>query len=199
MSNQNTVILACSIFKRDLEELVQVGLLQLPVQTIDSMYHMEPEKLHQELLKKIVILRETYDNILLIYGDCHAYMHDAYKDMNVHRVQGNNCCEIMLGHDCYKELKKEGAFIVFNEWASQWEHVFKTKLGFNDKIAPIFMGEAHTYILYLDTGLVEVPQKEIEEMSKFFNLPCREKTITLKFLYTSITNALERMRSNESR
>jgi hypothetical protein len=199
LNNQNTVILACSIFKRDLEELTRLGLLQLPVQTIDSMFHMNPEQLHQELLKQIAILRETYASILLIYGDCHAYMHDAYNDMNVHRVEGNNCCEIMLGHESYKELRKEGAFIVFDEWASKWEHVFKTQLGFNDKIAPIFMAESHTYILYLDTGLNKVPQKEMDEMSQFFGLPCSTKTIALNFLYASITSALERMKSNESR
>jgi len=193
MKKQRVVILACSIFKCDLEELTRRGCLHLPIVYLDSMLHMKPEELHQKLLNKIAQLRATYDCILLLYGDCHAYMHDAYKDMNVYRVQGSNCCEIMLGHTEYHKLRKAGAFIVFDEWAGKWEHIFKNELGFNDKIAPIFMGEAHSQLLYLDTGLNPIPHKEIEDMSKFFNLTYDIQSISLDFLLTSINQMLERI------
>ena len=67
------------------------------------------------------------------------------------------------------------------------------ELGFNDKIAPIFMGEAQSELLYLDTGLNPIPQKEIEDMSKFFNLSYAIQSISLDFLLASINQTLERI------
>ena len=85
----NLVIIACSIFKYELDHLISEGRLDVPVVYLNSMLHMYPEELQTLLDTKI----EEYKNfrIILMYGDCHANMVDYEKQTNILRVPGINC------------------------------------------------------------------------------------------------------------
>jgi len=86
---QNLVIIACSIFKYELDHLKESGRLNVPVVYLNSMLHMKPKELQVLLDAKI----EEYPNfrIILMFGDCHARMVDYEKNQNIVRSQGINC------------------------------------------------------------------------------------------------------------
>jgi len=115
----NLVIIACSIFRYELEQLQKQGKLEVPVVYLNSMLHMQPLELQKLLDQKI----DEYKNfgIILMYGDCHARMIDYDKKPNVLRTPGINCCEIMIGGEKYRKLRRDGAFFLLPEWASKWK------------------------------------------------------------------------------
>lgn len=193
MGIRTIAILSCGIFKPPLDALIASGRVTDPVYYMESMLHMDPERLQKAMNAEIHRLLEKYQGVVLVYGDCHAYINEPDLPASVVRVSGNNCCEIMLGKELYRQLRRQGAFFVLDEWAARWQEVFVTHLGFNDKTARIFMGEAHREILYLDFGLEENHLSDVRAMADFFNLPFRVLAISLDDFEAAIHNAREKV------
>jgi len=167
---QNIVIIACSIFKYELEHLQNTGRLNIPVVYLNSMLHMKPKELQILLDAKI----EEYQNfrIILMFGDCHARMVDYEKNPNIVRSQGINCAEIILGSEKYRKIRRDGAFILLPEWTERWKEAFVDDMGFKtSKMARPFMKEMHKKIVYVDTGFQAKNDALFEEISDFLGLP----------------------------
>lgn len=168
--SENLVIIACSIFRYELEHLQQQGKLDVPVVYLNSMLHMYPKELQTLLDAKI----EEHKNfrIILMYGDCHARMVDYENNPNIVRTPGINCCEIMLGSEKYRKLRRDGAFILLPEWADRWKEAFIDYMGFkNSKSIKPFMGEMHKKLVYIDTGFQKKEHTLFDEISDFLGLP----------------------------
>jgi hypothetical protein len=180
----NLVIIACSIFKFELEHLKSMGKLDVPVVYLNSMLHIYPKELQILLDAKI----EEHKNftILLVFGDCHARMVDYEKNSNILRTPGINCCEIILGTEKYKKLRSAGAFILMPEWAERWKEAFVDYMGFKtSKNAKSFMNEMHKKIIYVDTGLQVKNSSLFEEISEYLGLPIE--------IYNSSVDNLEKV------
>ena len=178
----NLVIIACSIFRYELEQFVKEGKINIPIVYLNSMLHMNPKQLQILLDAKI----EEYKNfrIILMFGDCHARMVDYEENTNIVRTPGINCCEILLGKQNYRKIRNDGAFILLPEWSERWKEVFVDSLGFKtSKAIKPFMAEMHKKIVYIDTGLVEKNIPLFNEISDFLGLPLE--------IYSSTTNELE--------
>ena len=182
--HSNIVIIACSIFRYELEYLQKEGRLNIPVVYLNSMLHMHPIELQILLDARI----EEYKNfrIILMFGDCHARMVDYEKNPNILRTPGINCCEIILGTDKYRKIRKDGAFILLPEWAERWKEAFIDDMGFKTSKAAIpFMQEMHNKIVYVDTGLQKKNNSIFEEISGYLGLPIE--------IYTSSIDELEKV------
>jgi hypothetical protein len=166
----NVLIIACSVFKSEIDHLKSIGKVKVPIIYLDSMLHMYPKKL-QELLD-VKIKENSHYKIVLVFGDCHARMVDYEKNANIIRTPGINCCEIFLGSDDYRKVRKEGAFILLPEWAARWKEVFVDYMGFKDaKSTTEFMTDMHKKLIYIDTGHRKVNNPLLNEISKFVGLP----------------------------
>ena len=189
--NSDVLIISCGIFKKEIEFLKKENRLSYPTIFLDSAVHIYPEKLQTVLTNAIEKALKSFQYIILMYGDCHPYINDLYDPKRVVRLSGINCCENILGRELYRKLRKEGAFFVFEEWAYRWKEIFVDEIGLNEKIAPIFMKSMHKSILYIDTGVSEVPIDILKEMSAFFDLPFDIMKVELDFLTDSIVKAYE--------
>jgi hypothetical protein len=166
----STVIIACSIFKPEIEYLREQGCVTTPVVYLDSMLHMYPKKL-QDLLDA-TIQEYPHHKIILVFGDCHARMVDYDATANISRTPGLNCCEIVLGSTFYHQLRREGAFILMPEWTVRWEEVFKAYMGFKTpaQIKP-FMSELHTKVVFVNTACQVIDTALIDQVTEFLGLP----------------------------
>lgn len=134
------------------------------------MLHMVPSQLEEKLDQEIDQNRDK--NIILIFGDCHARMNNYESNPNIQRIQGINCCEILLGDEKYRKMRKQGAFILLPEWAERWKEAFVEHLGFSDEeLAKEFMREMHNKIIYIDNGLYKIEDSVLEEIVQFTGLP----------------------------
>jgi len=181
-------ILSCGIFKKEIEMLKKSGDLDIPFTFLNSMLHMTPEKL-EKILAGETGKREG-DRLILLYGDCQPRMHELNEKKNINRVSGINCCEIILGSVLYKKLRLEGAFFLLPEWTRRWEEVFKKHLGFNKESAFDFMQEMHTKLIYIDTGVGEIPEKTLKDISDFCGLPYEILSVSLDALLSAIKRSI---------
>lgn len=193
--DDNTPIhcVACSIFKRELEALREQGKISLPTHYVNSMMHMRPAKLNKLLDSVIKKQEEKSHKTLVLYGECHNHMDDYEHNSNITRVCGCNCIEILLGHETFKKLLKEGAFFLLPEWTKRWREVFQYELGLEGDIAREFMQEMHTRFIYLDTKLAPVPIDTLKEITRELGLPYEIMPITLDNLLQEINKGVSRL------
>ena len=175
----------------EIESLAKQGKLDCKIIFLESMLHMKPAKLEKAMEKTIASERGHTSKILLLYGDCHPHMNEMQSRKNFSRVEGINCCEIFLGHDSYKKLQKEQAFIFLPEWTQRRRRVFQHGLGLKNKeIASSFMQDTCKRLVYVDTGVIPVPDKTLEEISQYFGMPFEILNISLDNLESSLNNAI---------
>lgn len=189
----NITVIACSIFREELEALRREGKFEFPAVYMDSMLHMDPGRLQETLdaaVKKVV---GPGGKALLLYGDCSPYMHELAENKSVARVGGINCINIFLEEDTYRSLRKEGAFFLMREWAVRWREVFEVELGLNAENAKSFMREMHTKLVYIDTGMAEVPAGVLKEISEFCGLECEVLKVSSDGLLKRIKRSAEEL------
>lgn len=180
---------ACSIFRMEIEHLIEHGRLTAAFTYVDSDLHMFPEQLEAVLGTLIE------PGCFLCYGTCHARMKEQQDHGVITRVAGLNCCEIFLGRTEYRRLRTEGAFFLLPEWTLKWEHIFKDLLGFSkQEVAAQFMNEMHTKFIYLDTGVSPVPEETLAALSHYFSLPVEIHDIDLTLLCNTILDGLKKLR-----
>ena len=190
------VCVSCSVLRPELTALCEQGQLPFAVSFVDSMLHMEPERLCTVLSEVVDSHRRGEDRLVLVFGDCHARMNEVDSLAGVARVSGANCCEILLGSERYRQFEREGAFLILPEWAERWEEIFRDHLGFSDGAAKQFMAEMHSKLVYLDTGVMPEPTGRLEAFSRYVGLPCQRETVGLECLRRAIIEAVERLRAN---
>jgi hypothetical protein len=132
------------------------------------------------------------NEVLLAYGDCCPHMLDLESGPGLARTEGINCCEIILGSEAYRRMRREGAFFLMPEWTVSWRKVFKSELGLFGENATEFMKDMHTRLVYLDTGLIPVPEKELEDLKVFTGLPLEILPVSLDPLLAKFREAMAR-------
>lgn len=184
-------VVACSIFRREIDSLQARGELALPFHYLDSMLHMVPEKLCFLLNMQIDRMLGRNGHTVLLYGECHPTMHEQEKQKGVRRVKGVNCCEIILGRETYRSYLKKGTFFLMPEWVQRWETVFRKGLGLSETTAKNLMATMHTHLLYLDTQVQSVPETLLAEISRFTGLNWRSVSVSLNHLRDGINRCVD--------
>lgn len=192
MADERVTCLSCGVFRMEIEALVSRGKLDCDIVAIDSMLHMKPAKLEQEMGRIMEV--DQNGRFLLLYGDCHPHMDEMQKRENATRVAGINCCEILLGRAAYRELQRKKVFIFLPEWTRRWREIFTRELGFGEPgMAQTFMKEHCRRLLYVDTGVMPVPGDVLREISGYFNMPVEVMRISLDTLLKGINDALRKI------
>jgi hypothetical protein len=194
MSKQPTRIIgvACSIFREEIEALRELGEIEIPFRYLDSMMHMCPNVLESSMEVVLTEEQKRGRGVLALYGDCHPRMVNWEQQAVISRTTGLNCCEILLGGESYRRLRSERVFFLLPEWAKRWKTVFRKGLGLTADNARDLMGEMHTRLVYLDTGLVPVPEEHLRSISEFTGLPWEVLKVSLEPLLSAIREAQRR-------
>ncbi len=192
-----TVAIACSIFRPELEQLRSRGKVEFSIRYFDSTLHMVPPELAETLTGAVSEERGRGRRVLLVYGDCHPYMSDAAKDPEVGRVRGCNCCEILLGKESYRRLRREKVFFLLPEWILRWRETIAVLPGADAKTTIDIMRDEHAKLLFLDTGALPVPDAELRACSEYFGLPYEVLAVSLEHMLGEIEDALREVESRE--
>ena len=183
-------LVACGIFKEEFAALGEELRKRFSPTFLDSMLHMDPEELDRRLAGA---LPAPGTAAVILYGDCSPHMREAADEPGRSRTEGINCCEICLGRDRYRQLRKAGAFFLMNEWARRWEEVFKKELGFdNPALARAYMSETMSEVVYLDCGSAPVPETTLSDAAAYLGLPSRVEACGLGHLEAALRRELEK-------
>lgn len=155
---------------------------------LDSILHLDTAALDKKMRRA---MPKPGLQAVLLYGDCSAHALDMGAGEGRARTRGSNCCEIMLGPERFRELRKAGAFSLMPEWTDRLEEIFKSRLGFKDsELAQSLMADTITKIVYLDTGSRVPPLETLTTISNYLGLPFEIEETGIKHLEDSLRMAL---------
>lgn len=184
--------LCCSVLRNELELLLPPRYPEAEVVFLDSMLHMRPRALEEELHLRLA--QRAGRQCVLIYGDCHAHMREDAGRPGCVRTAGANCGELLLGREEYRRLRHEQAFLFLPEWTRRWREVFENQLGFTDReLAREFMAETRKRLIYLDTGLEPPPVTTLADIEEFFAMKVEVLPVALDHLIEAIALAIARL------
>ena len=175
----DTVWLCCGVLRDELRELHRRGLITGELVFFSSMLHMHPPELEATLRAALERQDGGQASLVLVFGDCSAGMLDLVRQFRAGRVDAINCAQLLVGRERYRQLMREEAFLILPEWGRRWEHIMKRELGLTEAVAQELMGDNRGVLVYLDTGLTPVPQKELAEFSAYSGLPWRVEATAL--------------------
>lgn len=103
-----TALLACGALAREVLDMKARHGWDAVVLSVPALLHMRPEFIAPAVEKRFVELREQYERVIIVYGDCGTSgaldkMLDRY---GLERIDGPHCYE-MYGGDLFKSLMAE--------------------------------------------------------------------------------------------
>lgn len=186
-------LITCSVFRAEVTHLWKTFWPHLTVPFQSSMLHMNPTKLGYRLETAVENELLQGRRVVLVYGECYPGMAALESQPGVARTRGGNCAEMVLGRDEFRRLLRDGAFFLLPEWAAQGDKYFRHDLGLNRVNATSLMQDSHSRLLYLDTGVVPIPEQGLQSVASHCGLPWEVLPVSLDVLRTNIEDALHRL------
>ena len=93
----HTIWLSCGVVRAELEQLHHQGSISGELFFLDSMLHMDPQKLETVLTEALEDKHGNNNCLVLVYGDCSAHMLNLVRRFKVGRVDAINCAHLLLG------------------------------------------------------------------------------------------------------
>lgn len=195
--DHSIVMISCSVFRAEVTVLWKRCWPDLQVPFQSSMLHMNPAKLGNRLQSMVEEALGKGHRVVLVYGECYPGMDILESRPGVARTRGGNCAEMVLGRKEYRRLLREGAFFLLPDWAARGEKYFKQEMGLSRENATSLMQESHRKLLYLDTGVVPIPEQGLQAVSNYCGLPWEIQSVSLDGLQAIIEEALHRLNAAE--
>ncbi|MCP4113315.1 MAG: DUF1638 domain-containing protein [Desulfobacteraceae bacterium] len=194
---RNVRCISCGIFRKELKILLAEKKLDLKVSYLNSMLHMETEKLERLIGRVVDSVNRKNERAVILYGDCCPNMHEICSGNDFIRVDGINCCQIVLGRKRFRELISAGAFFLMPEWLAHWREIFQETFGFDPDSAKDFMRHYHKMLVYIDTGIEPLPADVLEELADFCGLSFYIENVTFEHLWNGLTEVLEKLNNGQ--
>ncbi len=188
---KDILAVTCGIFQAEMAVLAP-RFPRLRFVHADSMLHMRPDLLQTRI--DTLLAEYPSGKVLFIYGDCTPRIVELCRQPGFAKTSGINCCEIVLGREQYRRLRKAGAFFFLPEWTMRWRQVFERELGFaGGRGAGEMLREVHSQLIYLDTEVMPVPQTILDEISRDLGMPMTALAAGLGQLERAVAAAQERL------
>ena len=167
-NDNDTCLIACPIFEKELESVLQHLNLAPSIKYMHYTIHNNPLMMEEQLTKKIADAKDTAQHVRFLVGKhCKGKrdMTEVVDGCNGKIPQARNCIDMLIGSELTKELQKNRTSLMTPAWIrminrsiadGQWSVTdARVNLGWYNKI------------LILDTGVEPLDDELIME---FFDL-----------------------------
>jgi hypothetical protein len=194
MTDEKLLLLGCGVLKKEILMLIKKNGWPLETSFLDSSLHCEFDKLAHFL--NSAFAAHQHRNVIVFYGCCHPLMEEMLEEAKTFRTEGQNCVDMLLGHELFMAELAKGAFFLLEEWARTWEEVITRSFGTRNLriIREMFHGDRE-YLLCIRTPCSADFSAEAEAAGKMVDMPLRWMDSTLEHLESVMEVAVtKRMR-----
>jgi len=148
-----TLFIACGALAKETKELIDKYDWAVELKALPALHHMTPLKITADLDVLLSQIRDRYDRILVVYGECGAIGIDAVlAKHNVERVSGPHCYEMYGGAAPFATMMAEepGTFFLTDWLLRAYEKAVLGGLGLDKhpELAPLYFGN-YRRLIYL--------------------------------------------------
>lgn len=187
-AQEQSVLIGCGILAREVRALIRKNQWALQTVLLDSDLHNDYCSLEQALASSLS--EHQADHTIVFYGCCHPRIDEILAGTATVRTQGQNCIEMLLGHDIFTAELEAGAYFLVEAWARSWQRVVRNAFGTTntDVIKAIFR-EDRRYLLALRTPCTGDFTEAAEEAGRIAGLPVRWMDVPLDHLEQTLRAA----------
>ncbi|RME69925.1 MAG: DUF1638 domain-containing protein [Chloroflexi bacterium] len=113
-----TLMIACGALAKETKELIDKYGWQVDLKALPAQHHMTPLKITADLDRMLQDLRDGYQRVIVVYGECGATGIDRVLEKHgAVRVSGPHCYDMYLGEATFQQLMEEepGTFFL-TDW-----------------------------------------------------------------------------------
>lgn len=110
-----TGLIICGALGREVVDIVKKHNWDAEVLGVSAMDHMVPERIAPDVEKRILALREQYDRLIVVFGDCGSSgtLDEVLERHGIERIAGPHCYEIYGGQTFHQLMAEEpGTFFL---------------------------------------------------------------------------------------
>jgi len=150
-----TLLIACGALAREALAVLEANRLEhVELTCVSALLHNRPQKIPAAVREKIREGRQSYDRVLVLYGDCGTggELDRVLAEEGVERIEGPHCYAFYAGLDAFDALAEAepGTFYLTDFLARQFETLVIEGLGLDrhPELLPDYFGN-YTRLLYL--------------------------------------------------
>jgi hypothetical protein len=182
------LLLGCGILKKEIAFLIEKNRWDVDTRFLDSALHVSFGRLSAAL--EGAIGKTAGRDVVVFYGACHPMMETILAAAGTHRTEGQNCVEILLGHDVFTRELSAGAFFLLEDWVLRWDAIIRQSLGDNMAIRKEIFRSAHSHFLAIRTPCSGDFGSEAEAIGGSVGLPVRWRDVSLETLERVLARSL---------
>jgi hypothetical protein len=148
-----TVLVACGALAREVLAIKKKNGWDVDVLALPSLLHNEPERIPGAVKERIRQLKDNYDRVIVVYGDCGTggMLDRMLAKEGVSRIAGPHCYE-MYADGTFESLMAEapGTYFLTDYLVQSFDHLVLERLGINKH--PVLRDEYfrnYTRVVYL--------------------------------------------------
>ena len=154
-SPPRTLLIACGALAREIVELIRLNdWSHMTVTCLPAIWHNRPERIPEGVRDKIRAARDSYDRILVVYGDCGTggLLDRVLEEEGVERIEGPHCYAFFSGLEAFDAMAEQelGTFYLTDYLVRHFERLIIQGLGIDrhPELLPIYFGH-YTRLVYL--------------------------------------------------
>jgi hypothetical protein len=107
-SNYKAAFILCGALAREVLDIVDKHQWDVDLVGVPALDHMYPERIAPDVEKRLLELKEQYDRVIVVFGDCgsRGELDKVLARYGIERVDGPHCYE-MYGGQQFEELMQE--------------------------------------------------------------------------------------------
>ncbi len=180
MAEERLLLAGCGILRKEIRFLIKKNGWPLDVSFLDSALHVDFEALSKGLIS--VLGRHAGRRVIVFYGACHPLMERILDEAKVCRTPGQNCVEMLLGHELFTRELSQGAFFLLKDWARRFDVILKRTLGNNEAVWKAVYQEDRKYLACIRTPCSGDFSIEAEAAGEKVGLPLKWMDASLDHL-----------------
>ena len=189
MTDSNQIlIIGCGIFAKEIDFVISKNKWPVKTIMIDSINHMDFEKLHKDLEAELLKYKE--ERVVVFYGACHPLIHKTLERFQTIRTQGQNCIDIILGSKLFNEELANGAFFLSEDWIMRWKDIVTAGFGTDKEVVREIFKSSHTYLNAIKTPCSFDFEAQAKEVSEFLDLELKWLKVDLKELELNLQQTI---------
>jgi hypothetical protein len=150
-----TLLIACGALAREVVDVIRLnGWTHFSVTCLPAIWHNTPNKIPEGVRRKICEARESYDRILVLYGDCGSggLLDRVLEEEGVERIDGPHCYAFYSGvEDFLAEADADPTCFYLTDYlARHFDRLIIEGLGIDrhPELLPTYFGN-YTTLVYL--------------------------------------------------
>lgn len=191
----STCLIICGALAREILALKERHGWQVDVVAVPATFHMIPARIAPAVEKRIVELRQRYDRLIVVYGDCGTggALDEMLDRLGVERIAGPHCYE-WYGGSLFQQLMEEepGTYFLTDFMVRHFRTLILKSMGLDrfPQLKQDYFGN-YKRVVYL----VQKPDPTLIEQAKavasYLELPLEIRATGYNFLEARLLDLLQ--------